>query len=127
VVIGDQLTHGLGLLLMSAVVGGAVTGCARRPSSEASRVTTPTQVEESSRYGDDRVIGLLHVTTSEAYFEYNGRRIVLVAASPMTAVSPQALMTRTPGDLQHLSNKRVRAQGDLQGDILWGAQVTPLE
>jgi hypothetical protein len=36
-------------------------------------------------------------------------------------------MTRTARDLQHLTGKPVRAQGDLQGDILWEARITQLE
>jgi hypothetical protein len=109
------------------VVGGAVTACAGRSAGEGSPPTAPTQVEESSRYGDDRVVGLLQVTAKAAYFEYGSGRIVLVGAPPVTAVGAEALMIRTAEDLRHLAGRRVRARGDLQGDVLWGAEVTPTE
>lgn len=111
------------LLLMSLVV----TACRSRPGNETGYATKGTRLEESSRYGDDRAVGLLHVTAREAYLNYSGRRILLIAAPPMTAVSPKELLFRTAGDLQHLSGKQVRAQGDLQGSILWGTRVTLLE
>lgn len=116
-----------GLLLMSAVVGGAVTACARRPAGEGWRATTATQVEESDHYGDDVVVGRLQVTAREAYLEHCGRRILVVSAPPMTAVDSRALMIRTAGELGHFNGKRIRAQGELQGDILWGAQITLLD
>jgi hypothetical protein len=115
------------LLLMFVVAGRGVTACACRPGIDAWDAAAGTRLEESSSYGDDRVAGLLHVTTREAYFDYESRRILLIAASPMTAAGSEALMAQTAGDLQHLSDKRVQARGDLQGSIFWGAQVTPLE
>jgi hypothetical protein len=114
----------VGALVLFAVGGGAVTAC-DRPSDSVG--TTTTKLEEASRYGADRVTGLLHVTSDAAYFDYRGRRIRLVSAAPMTAVGTQALLKRTAEDLRHLDGKLARAQGDLQGDILWGAQLTSSE
>ena len=115
------------LRLMWGVVGGAVTSCAPHPVSDERSAPVATQVAESSRYGGDRVVGILHVTTREGYFDYGRRRIHLIGAPPMTAVGLKELMIRTAADLQPLTGKRVRAQGDLQGDILWEAHVTTCE
>ncbi len=86
-----------------------------------------TQVEQSPRYGNDRITGILHVTDAEAYFDYRDGRIVLVSAAPMTAVAAETLVMQTAGHLQGMNASRVRAQGDLQGNILWGALVSPMK
>jgi hypothetical protein len=117
-----------GLLTMYALGISGAAGCGRHPSSEAELGgTTATRLEESSRYGDDCVSGLLHVTATEAFLEFQGRRLRVVGAPPVTAVGLEPLLAQTALELRQLAGKRVRARGDLQGDILWAAKVSRLE
>jgi len=84
-------------------------------------------VAESSRHGQDRVTGVLHVSSREAYFADGDRRLRVVSAAPMTAVGIERLLAQTATNLRNLSGKRVRAEGDLQGDLLWRARIIPAD
>jgi hypothetical protein len=114
------------LLLVCFFCGSGAIACS--PSNgERGLSTTATRVEATPGYGGDRVTGLLHVTTAEAFLDYGSRRIRVVSAAPVTAVALEALLARTADEVRRLDGDRVRALGDLQGDILWGAQVMPLK
>jgi hypothetical protein len=82
------------LLIVVALSGGAA-GCGSHRSG-ATEQPLATRVEESSRYGEDRVIGVLHVSATEAYLEHADRRLRMVGAPPMTAVSLEALLAPRP-------------------------------
>jgi hypothetical protein len=70
------------------------------------------------------IVGVLTVTSTEAYIEHQGRRISLVEAPPQTAASHTALMAQSAAAFRSLDGTRVRARGSLQGSILWDAEVT---
>jgi hypothetical protein len=116
----------IGALIRCAVCVGGLA-CWGQGSDDVPGSTIATRVEESTRYGEDRVTGLLHVTDTEAYIESGPRRLGLVSAAPITAVGLEALLAQTAAELRPRAGARVRARGDLQGDVLWDAQVTRLD
>jgi hypothetical protein len=115
--------------LLLGMVGGSACQqrqAAGRSGGADSIATDPGfRVAESSRYGEDEIVGTLYVSTSAAYFEGGGRRISLIRASPVVAVDAVMLKAQAAQVFRSLSGKHVRARGDLQGSILWDATVTP--
>jgi hypothetical protein len=99
----------------------------RNGGAEATATEPAFRVAESTRYGEDEIFGMLHVSTSAAYFEGGGRRISLIQASPVVAVDTEMLKSQTAQALRVVSGKHVRARGELQGSILWDATVAPTD
>jgi hypothetical protein len=64
-----------------------------------------------------------HLTTERQFGQGRGRPTEVNESASCVDLTGPTMQLR----LQGLSGKRVRAQGDLQGAILWGAHVTPLE
>jgi hypothetical protein len=89
--------------------------------------TTSTCVTQSPQYAEDEIIGVLHVTPAAAYYQIGETTISVVQAPAVTGRGSSALMAETAGALRHFIGKRVRTRGDLQGAILWEAQVVPSE
>jgi hypothetical protein len=109
--------------MMSCV---AASPPARSPpvSPKLAPATAPVRITQSSMYGRDELVGVLNVTASAAYYQMGNTRISLVQAPPMTATGASELKAQTAQELGSFAGKRVRAQGDLQGTLLWEAQVT---
>lgn len=81
------------------------------------------QLHESTLYGKDSVLGSLNVTDAAAYFQDGNKRIRLIQDNPMTAKDANELMADAARALRALGGQFVWAKGELQGDIIWGAEV----
>ena len=81
------------------------------------------RIQTSDEFGADRVAGVLRVIATEARLEGGGRVVRLVQAPPQTAESLESLLGRTASALRHLEGRRVEVRGELQGDLLWSAEV----
>jgi|SRR5687767_3505721 len=108
---------------------GMSPGVAAKPPSRTldPRPTAPStiaRITESPLYGRDEIVGVLHVTAPAAYYEAGDERIILVQAPPVTAMGASELMADAARALRRFAGKQVSARGDLQGNILWEAQVT---
>jgi len=117
----------LAWLLVVVTCGGAGAACGPRSRGADGPAEVATQVAESSRYGQDRVTGILQVSPAEAYFDGEAGKIRIVSAAPVTAVGVELLLAQTARSVQDLAGKRVRAEGDLQGTLLWEARLTSAE
>jgi hypothetical protein len=81
------------------------------------------RLEESDAFGADRVRGVVRLTATDARLEEGGRRVRLVQAAPQTARSLESLLAETAAALRGLDGRRVAFTGELQGDVLWLAEV----
>jgi hypothetical protein len=70
----------------------------------------------------DEITGVLEVGTHEAVIVADGR-IRLVHVSPQTRVNLDPLFDQMADQVRFLDGQRVTATGELEGDILWSAQV----
>ena len=104
----------MGLARAYIVAGFALQACASGSG---------LRVERSQEFGADRVAGMLRVIATEARLEGGGRVVRLVQAPPQTAESLESLLGRTASALRHLEGRRVEVRGELQGDLLWSADV----
>lgn len=71
----------------------------------------------------DELTGILEVTRSEASIE--GVRLIYVP--PQTRVAVDPLLAQTADNVRMMNGLRVRATGQLRGDILWGSVVEKAE
>ena len=70
----------------------------------------------------DEVTGVLEITADEATIA--GTPLIYVP--PQTGVDVEPLLAQTADNLRSLDGQEVRATGQFQGGILWGAQVQPV-
>jgi hypothetical protein len=103
---------------------GANPPAAANPADSALGKASTLRITESARAGEDEIVGVLRVDSAAAYFDDGERgRIRLIEAAPMTAVGSEALMARTAEVLRGFVGQKVRARGELQATVLWGARV----
>ena len=95
-------------------------GAEAQPSPRGSATL---RITESQEHGQDEIVGVLHVTPSEAYFEDGGTRIPLIGGSMVMSMGAREMTARTAQALRDLAGQRVVARGELQGSVLWEAQV----
>lgn len=72
----------------------------------------------------DEITGVLEVGAHEAVIVADGR-IRLVHVSPQTGVDLDALFDQMADQVRFLNGQEVTATGELEGDVLWSAQVKP--
>jgi hypothetical protein len=65
----------------------------------------------------------VRVTATDARLEGGGRRVRLVQEGPQTARSLDVLLLEAAAALRGLNGRRVGFRGELQGDVLWLAEV----
>ncbi|MGH7542598.1 MAG: hypothetical protein ACREK7_01540 [Gemmatimonadota bacterium] len=70
----------------------------------------------------DEITGDLEVTEHEAVIVSEGR-IRLIHVSPQTRVNLDPLFDQMADQVRFMDGQRVTAIGELQGDVLWSAQV----
>lgn len=104
-------------LVLALALGAAACG---HPGGGADGGLRPSR---PSAEGPDQVIGVLHVTATEAYIERGAHRLRLIEEPPQTAMTVEELLARTAESLRRFDGTRVRATGSLQGTILWSARV----
>lgn len=80
-------------------------------------------VIESEQYGGDTIVGILHVSAAEAYFEDGIRKTSLIIAAPIVGLDAAHLKAEAAQSVRASAGKMVHARGDLQGSILWDATV----
>jgi hypothetical protein len=68
--------------------------------------------------------GILQVTGNEASLDGGVR---LIRVPPQTGVALGPLLARAAADLAPLAGQKVRATGELDGDVLWSAILEPVE
>src|ERR1700675_5085550 len=73
-------------------------------------------------YGESpyqQIVGVLRIRGQEACVEHGGKLTRLIQASPVTAMSYEALLKQTARALADLDGQQVSITGIVQGDTMW--------